>query len=112
MSARMKRELSLFYRQIAVAYRAGLPLTQAVQMGSESCTSPGLRRAAADIERRVRSGNPLGPALAAHPKIFSELETALVTIGEEVECSVLARAVRWQIDHRVLLNGQQTIVFD
>lgn len=36
----------------------------------------------------------------------------LVTLGQEVECSVLARAVQWHIDHRVLLNGQQTIVFD
>lgn len=79
----MQRELSLFYRQIAVAYRAGLPLTQAVQMGAEACTIPALKQAASDVARRIREGNPLGPALAAHPKIFSELETALVSIGEE-----------------------------
>lgn len=36
----------------------------------------------------------------------------LVMLGQEVECAVLARAVRWHVDHRVLLNGQQTIVFD
>ncbi|NJR78439.1 formyltetrahydrofolate deformylase [Sphingomonas corticis] len=36
----------------------------------------------------------------------------LVTLGQEVECAVLARAVQWHVDHRVLLNGQQTIVFD
>ena len=55
-----------------------------------------------------------GPIIEQETRRVSHARSAddLVTIGEEVECSVLARAVRWQIDHRVLLNGQQTIVFD
>ncbi|MEO0616142.1 MAG: formyltetrahydrofolate deformylase [Pseudomonadota bacterium] len=32
-------------------------------------------------------------------------------IGREVESSVLARAVRWHIQHRILLNGTKTVVF-
>ena len=36
----------------------------------------------------------------------------LVAIGQEVESSVLTRAVRWHIDGRVLLNGNRTVVFD
>jgi formyltetrahydrofolate deformylase len=28
-----------------------------------------------------------------------------------VECQVLARAVRWHTEHRVLLNGHKTVVF-
>jgi len=31
--------------------------------------------------------------------------------GRDVECMVLARAVRWHVEHRVLLNGQKTVVF-
>jgi formyltetrahydrofolate deformylase len=31
--------------------------------------------------------------------------------GRDVECVVLARAVKWQIEHRVLLNGHKTVVF-
>jgi formyltetrahydrofolate deformylase len=31
--------------------------------------------------------------------------------GRDVECVVLARAVRWHIEHRVLLNGRRTVVF-
>lgn len=33
-------------------------------------------------------------------------------VGRDVECVVLARAVRWHIEHRVLLNGRKTVVFD
>ncbi len=35
----------------------------------------------------------------------------LVTIGRDVECVVLARAVKWHAEHRVLLNGSRTVVF-
>jgi formyltetrahydrofolate deformylase len=35
----------------------------------------------------------------------------LAAIGRDVECRVLARAVRWHTEHRVLLNGQRTIIF-
>ena len=31
--------------------------------------------------------------------------------GRDVECVVLARAVRWHVEHRVLLNGHKTVVF-
>ena len=31
--------------------------------------------------------------------------------GRDIECMVLARAVRWQVEHRVLLNGHKCVVF-
>ncbi|HEX4510212.1 MAG TPA: formyltetrahydrofolate deformylase [Burkholderiaceae bacterium] len=35
----------------------------------------------------------------------------LTAIGRDVECVVLARAVRWHVEHRVLRNGRKTVVF-
>lgn len=35
----------------------------------------------------------------------------LVAIGRDIECRVLARAVNWHIERRVLLNGSKTVVF-
>ncbi|MER5934790.1 formyltetrahydrofolate deformylase [Streptomyces sp. NPDC002054] len=35
----------------------------------------------------------------------------LVAIGRDVECQALARAVKWHSEHRVLLNGNRTVVF-
>lgn len=35
----------------------------------------------------------------------------LTNMGRDVESSVLARAVKWHVEHRVLLNGSRTIVF-
>jgi len=35
----------------------------------------------------------------------------LVEIGRDTEAVVLSRAVRWHAEHRVLLNGNRTVVF-
>lgn len=32
-------------------------------------------------------------------------------VGRDVESVVLARAVRWHVEHRVLMNGRKTVVF-
>ena len=36
----------------------------------------------------------------------------LVQLGRDVECTVLARAVSWHVEHRILIEGGKTIVFD
>jgi formyltetrahydrofolate deformylase len=35
----------------------------------------------------------------------------LAAVGRDIEQSVLARAVRWQIEHRILLVGRRTVIF-
>ena len=35
----------------------------------------------------------------------------LASVGRDLECVALARAVRWHLEHRVLLDGQRTVVF-
>ena len=32
-------------------------------------------------------------------------------VGRDVECAVLARAVKWHVEHRILLNGRRTVIF-
>ena len=35
----------------------------------------------------------------------------LAAVGRDIECVVLARAVRWHVEQRVLRNGHKTVVF-
>ncbi|ACY99382.1 MULTISPECIES: formyltetrahydrofolate deformylase [Thermomonospora] len=35
----------------------------------------------------------------------------LMAVGRDMECLALARAVRWHSEHRILLNGDKTVVF-
>jgi len=36
---------------------------------------------------------------------------ALAAVGRDIECAVLARAVRWHAERRVFINGPRTVVF-
>ncbi|MCS6765982.1 MAG: formyltetrahydrofolate deformylase [Candidatus Protistobacter heckmanni] len=36
----------------------------------------------------------------------------LSAIGRDVECVTLARAVKWHAEHRILINGSKTVVFN
>ena len=36
---------------------------------------------------------------------------ALTEVGSDLECRALARAVKWHAEHRVLVNGNKTVVF-
>ena len=36
---------------------------------------------------------------------------ALTVAGSDLECTALARAVKWHAEHRVLLNGSKTVIF-
>lgn len=54
-----------------------------------------------------------GPIIEQDVERVDHSSTAaeLVALGQDVERRVLARAVRWHAEHRVLLNGKRTVVF-
>jgi formyltetrahydrofolate deformylase len=54
-----------------------------------------------------------GPIIAQDTRHVSHAMTPeqFVALGQEVECAVLARAVGWQADHRIISNGGKTVVF-
>jgi formyltetrahydrofolate deformylase len=35
----------------------------------------------------------------------------LVAVGRDVECLALAKAVRWHVEHRIVINGSRTVIF-
>ena len=55
-----------------------------------------------------------GPIIEQSVERVSHANTPeeLVEIGQDIEAIVLNRAVRWHAEHRVLLNGDKTVVFD
>ncbi|MBC7669731.1 formyltetrahydrofolate deformylase [Caulobacter sp. DWR2-3-1b2] len=54
-----------------------------------------------------------GPIIeqGVHRVDHSHAPDDLVTLGRDVECAVLARAVTWHVEHRVLIAGVKTVVF-
>jgi formyltetrahydrofolate deformylase len=54
-----------------------------------------------------------GPIVAQDVAHVSHADdvAALRRIGRDIERTVLARAVRWHLEDRVLLDGNRTVVF-
>jgi formyltetrahydrofolate deformylase len=54
-----------------------------------------------------------GPIIEQGVERVSHVHTPadLVLIGRDIESVVLARAVKWHIERRVVLNGKKTVVF-
>jgi formyltetrahydrofolate deformylase len=55
-----------------------------------------------------------GPIIEQGVERVSHAQTPddLVTIGRDIECAVLARAVTWHIENRLVINGKRTVVFN
>jgi general secretion pathway protein F len=76
------RDVALMTRQLAVLLRAGMPLVEALAAMLEQIEKPALQSALYDIREKVNGGGQLGDAMAAHPRIFSNLYTNMVRAGE------------------------------
>ena len=76
------RELAVFTRQFSTMIDAGLPLVQCLNILATQSESKNLRAVTARSAREVESGSTLADALRKHPKVFDELFTSLVEVGE------------------------------
>lgn len=69
-----------FTRELQTMLGAGVLLDRALEV--QAATDSGLAAVAGDLRRRVRQGEPLSQALAAHPALFDGLYRAMVRAGE------------------------------
>lgn len=92
------QEFLIFNQELAALLRAGLPLLQALDLMLERMAKPRFREVLTDIRDRVRSGEDLSDAFAAHGRHFPRLYPASLKAGErsgELE-TVLRRFIRYQ----------------
>jgi len=75
-------EVCLVTRQLSVLLEAGMQLVEALSCVLDQIDHPRLTKVVYDVRERVRQGATFADALAAHPKVFSELYTNMVRAGE------------------------------
>src|SRR3954467_13282487 len=86
------------------SFRGGRPYEQAYDHGvkligaTAHYVTPDLAEGPIIEQEGARGGQAHSPA-------------ALAAVGRDLECVALARAVRWHLERRVLLDGQRTVVF-
>ncbi len=76
------RDLSVFNRQLAVMFSAGLPVTQALDILATQQKNRYFQDALLDIRKEVEAGATLSNALKKFPDIFNELYSSMIQAGE------------------------------
>ncbi len=72
-----------FFRELATLVDAGMSLGMALSTLEGRRTSMELKLATQEAARKVSSGQRLSDVMARHPRVFSELNRALVAAGEQ-----------------------------
>ncbi|UCH92472.1 MAG: type II secretion system F family protein [Candidatus Aminicenantes bacterium] len=76
------RDLSVFNRQLAVMFNAGLPVTQGLSILATQQKNKFFAEALTEIRKDVEGGSNLSNALRKYPSIFNELYTSMIQAGE------------------------------
>lgn len=99
----------VFNQELAALLKAGLPLLQAMDLMLERMKNPLFRGVLTDVRDRVKSGEDLSEAFAAHGELFPRLYPSTLKAGErsgELE-SVIRRFIRYM---KLVLEARRRVV--
>lgn len=75
-------DLIIFSRQMFSLTKAGMPLDRALRGLGASISNPAMKRLLSDVARQLEQGHELTVAFSRHPRVFSALYLALISVGE------------------------------
>ena len=77
-----KRDIVIFSRQLAVLFRAKVPLISAMKTLVRQAGNPFLKETLTNITKDVEGGMALSRAISKHPKVFDNFYLNMVKTGE------------------------------
>lgn len=76
------RDVVLFARQLAVLFRAGVPLNVALESLAQQAEDPTLGEVLWTLSDSITSGHMLSGAMAAFPRVFPPVFVRMIRVGE------------------------------
>lgn len=100
LPARVKaQDLVLFSRQLALLTDSGVGIIQSLELLAEQTTNRRFRQVLEDVVVDLRGGSSLSAALTKHPRVFSQLYSRMVAVGEQTgELSIILRSMSDHIE--------------
>ncbi len=77
-----KKELMMFTRQLAVFVKAGIPITEAMEVIGDETTDVALQRTITEMVEDLRNGGTLSGAAGKHPEAFPTYYIGILTSAE------------------------------
>jgi len=75
-------DLLVFFRQMSVMLKSGVPLSQALELLAENMTNKEFGANILDVSKRLGSGEELSSSLRNYPRIFTPIMIGLIEAGE------------------------------
>jgi len=103
------QDFMIFNQEIAALLKAGLPLLQALELMLERMHNQHFKSVLTDIRDRVKNGEDLSEAFAAHGEMFPRLYPASLKAGErsgELE-AVIRRFIRYM---KLVLDARRRVI--
>jgi type IV pilus assembly protein PilC len=76
------KDKAVFSRQFAALVNAGVAIVRSLEVLSDQCSNPKLKKALLEISGEVQSGVNLSDAMRKHPDCFDGLYVSMVQAGE------------------------------
>ena len=77
-----QNDLLVFFRQMAVMLKSGVPLSQALELLAENMTNKKFGANIFEVSKSLGSGEELSSSLGKYPRIFSPIMIGLIEAGE------------------------------
>ena len=77
-----QNDLLVFFRQMSVMLKSGVPLSQALELLAENMTNKEFGANIFDVSKRLGSGEELSSSLGNYPRVFSPIMIGLIEAGE------------------------------
>jgi type IV pilus assembly protein PilC len=103
------QDFVIFNQELAALLKAGLPLLQTLDLMLERMHHPAFKAVLTDVRDRVKSGEDLSEAFAAHGDLFPRLYPSSLKAGEksgELE-QVIRRFIRYM---KLVLDARRRVV--
>ena len=104
-----QNDLLVFFRQMSVMLKSGVPLSQALELLAENMTNKKFGANIFDVSKRLGSGEELSSSLGNYPRVFSPIMIGLIEAGEAggILSEVLERLASL-VESRSKIKGQIT----
>ena len=104
-----QNDLLVFFRQMSVMLKSGVPLSQALELLAENMTNKEFGANIFDVSKKLGSGEELSTCLSNYPRIFSPIMVGLIEAGEAggILSEVLERLASL-VESQSKLKGQIT----
>lgn len=76
-------DTAIFFRQLAVMLKTGIPLIKALQLINRSISKLAMKEVVSTVISDVEGGDSFAISLRKHPMVFDNLTCALVAAGED-----------------------------